>query len=168
MSPPSGTKRARYGTRQLIQKVFLDPANAAGLKTSELISRVQSASGAGSRIPGATIFQAARSLVKKKVLEAKRDGREFRFKMAAMLEPKSAPSPSEGQVSSAPLEAAGLGPVPVSAALSEEVRSPASLPVTSLPHRLDPGQMLVLKHDEKEIVTLTNVHGKAVIERHPL
>lgn len=168
MTPSSGTKRARYGTRRLIEQVFNDPSNSSGLKTSDLVLKVQSASGAGSKIPGPTIFQAARSLVKKKVLEAKRDGREFRFKLVGKPESAASPSLPDPSTSSAPTAIARPGQAPAPGLRLEEVQASASLPVTSLPHRLDPGQMLVLKHDETEIVTLTNVHGKAVIERHQL
>jgi len=166
MAPTSGTKKARYGTRALIEQVFQDPGNGTGLKTSELVLKVQSASGAGSKIPAPTIFQAARALVKKKILEAKRDGREFRFRLAAhegsngargQLEPRAASEPSGS------LASALIAPSP-----AEPEAVQGHLPVTSLPHRLDPGQMLVLKHDQNEIVTLTNVHGKPVIERHPV
>lgn len=162
MAPSADGKRSRYGTRQLIEQVFRDSANAAGLRTSELVLKVQSASGAGSKIPGPTIFQAARALVRKKVLEAKRDGREFRFRLAGKPEAAAATSGAPRS------DAAARAPSPVQVETAEEAPAPSSLPVTSLPHRLDPGQMLVLKHDEKEIVTLTNVHGRPVIERHAL
>lgn len=168
MAPPSASKRPRYGTRKLVEQVFRNTENAIGLKTSELVAKVQSASGEGSKIPGATIFQAARTLVKRKVLEAKRDGREFRFKLAAKIAPSAGePSPasvhgaSKSDAASAELMAGG---VPSSSA----VVVPAPAVGSSPAHCLDPGQMLVLRHDEKEVVILTNVHGKAVIERHPL
>lgn len=168
MAPPSGTKRERYGTRQLIEKVFLDPANAIGLKTSELVSKVQSASGAGAKIPAPTIFQAARALVKKKVLEAKRDGREFRFKLAGKQDAETAPVSMERPHPSPPAQPVTGGPSSIATTQEDPALPKESLPMTSSPHRLDPGQILVLKHDEKEVVTLTNLHGKPVIERHPL
>ena len=168
MAPPSGTKRERYGTRQLIEKVFLDPANAIGLKTSELVLKVQSTSGAGSKIPGPTIFQAARALVKKKVLEAKREGREFRFKLAEKQDTGAAPSSSEFSASSSPSPSEIPGPSAISTTHPDVILPREGLPGTSSPHRLDPGQILVLKHDEREVVTLTNVHGKVLIERHAL
>ncbi len=168
MAPPSGVKRPRYGTRQLIEQVFRDSGSATGLKTSELVSRVQSASGAGSKVPGPTIFQAARALVRGKVLEAERDGREFRFRLATPSGSSASEGPAEGPRAPSRSVATGQASSTVEPLRMEEVTVSASLPVSSLPHRLDPGQMLVLKHDEKEIVTLTNVHGKAVIERHPI
>lgn len=168
MTPPSESKRPRYGTRQLIEEIFRDPANAPGLKTSELVSKVQSASGAGSKIPGPTIFQAARALVRARVLEAKREGREFRFRLSgtqkAAADVGSTPSHSSESQADVTGPTGNLGGV----SRTDEAPPPVSLPVSSLPHRLDPGQMLVLKHDEKEIVTLTNVHGRPVIERHQL
>lgn len=168
MAPPSGVKRPRYGTRRLIEQVFRDSANASGLRTSELVTRVQSASGEGSKIPGPTIFQAARALVRSRVLDAERDGREFRFKLAG--KPVTTAMADSTEATSTPTRAEQPRPIsgPSEIPKADEVRTAGTLPVSSLPHRLDPGQMLVLKHDEKEIVTLTNVHGRAVIEKHPL
>ena len=77
MTPPAGSKRTRYGTRQLVEQVLRGPDSRDGLKTSELASKVQLL--ASKKIPSSTVFQAARSLVNKRVLEAKRDGREYRF-----------------------------------------------------------------------------------------
>jgi hypothetical protein len=168
MVSPSGTKRARYGTRQLIENVFQDAANSTGLKTSELVSKVQSGSGEGSKIPGPTIFQAARALVKKKILETSRDGREYKFKLAGKRGQESGPTLIDTTRVPMPASEAIQGSTVVPPYRSDEARPQGSLPVSSLPHRLDPGQMLVLKHDEKEIVTLTNLHGKPVVERHSL
>src|SRR5579871_2965374 len=168
MAPPSGTKRERYGTRQLIEKVFLDPANAIGLKTSELVSKVQAASGAGSKIPGPTIFQAARALVKKKVLEAKREGREFKFRLAGKQDAEPASSSIPSPRPSSPAQPMTGGPSSISTTQEDFAQPKESLTMPPLPHRLDPGEILVLKHDEREVVTITNLHGKPVIERHPL
>jgi hypothetical protein len=168
---PAGSKRARYGTKNFIKQVLANPDSKNGLKTSELVSKVQAI--AGKKIPGATVFQAAKSLVKEKVLGSKRDGREFRFMLAG-----SANVPPEPPAAT-PIIAKLTGPRetpseprPVGASLtSSELAIGGAVTPSGLaasPHKLDPGQVLVLRSDEKTIVTLTNVHGRPIVERHPV
>ena len=171
MSPSTNSKRARYGTRQFIEQAFRGANAKAGLKTSELTARVQEL--AGKSIPGPTIFQAARSLVRAKVLETRRDGREFRFSLAGTTAPESSRSPDP--VSTAAAVQSIVAPSEPNAAKADAPRigMPAELALAetggrsvALPHRLEPGQVLILKHDEDAIVTVSNVHGRPVVEKH--
>lgn len=180
MAPPSG-KRTRYGTKQLIRQVLENPDSTNGLKTSELVSKVQGI--AGKKIPAATVFQAAKSLVKGRTLSSRRDGREFRFAFASIKKSEpieitkaqtapemlaAPPSDLDTRISAA--QATIEGPAPASVSRSGGFKGSADeFSIGSpFPHKLDPGQMLVLAHDEKTVVTLTNVHGRPQIERHSL
>ncbi len=172
MVPPSG-KRPRYGTKPFIQQVLGKPEFKDGLRTKELAVQVNQIS--DKKIPLPTIFQAARSLVKAKTLAAKRDGREFRFTLTGASGSEQGPAISRPARSPEPVISTGAvdrieAPESLSRSggLMEAAASASSLPPSTLPHRLDPGQMLVLRHSETEIVTLTNLHGKPVIERHTI
>jgi hypothetical protein len=147
--PKASTTHARYGTKLLIQQA-LDGASG-GLPTRQLVTAVRKV--AGKFIPYNTVFQAAKSLVKAGTASSNRIGREYVF--SSIENHRRA---TEGSVdrTDEPTEAGsevGVGP---------------TQPVTTFPHKLDPGQVLVLSHDGKTVVTLSNVHGKAQIERHAL
>lgn len=172
MAARTSGKRARYGTRQLVERVFQEPSSKGGLKTGELVSKVQELT--DRKIPGPTIFQAARTLVKKKTLESVRDGREYRF---SLVRPMDAIAPSPGAITATLSGSAKgeqttgpAGPVSVGLGGTEPVIGGPVTPTSlvTLPQKLEPGQVLVLSIDGKTAVTLANVHGKAVVEHHAL
>jgi hypothetical protein len=140
----AGAKRARYGTSSLIKRALGDSSGSKGLATSELVARVQDL--AGKKIPKGTVFQAAKSLVRRGAIKAVRQGREFRFTL-------SVGAPTATAASSEPMSAG---------------TPEGALTAFTLPRTLDPGQVAILSHDGRTVVTLTNAHGKAQIERHPI
>lgn len=178
---PASSKRARYGTKKFIKQVLESPASKDGLKTSELVSKVQEL--AGKKIPSATVFQAAKSLVKERALASRRDGREFRFQVHAVEKAKETgfqvaeqarqaianlPPDAEVRLRAAKLALEGTASSELSKSGGFASRASEGVLGSSLPHKLDPGQVLVLGHDEKFVTTLTNVHGRPIVERHPI
>jgi hypothetical protein len=141
------SKRDRYGTKTLVEQALKGAPD--GLPTRKLVTTVRGS--AGNEIPYNTIFQAAKSLVKAGTATSERDGREYTFSLtkAAVTGVESPHARSELMEASEECACDCEG--------SEE---------PAFPQRLAPGEVLVLSHDGKSVVTLTNVHGKAQIERH--
>jgi hypothetical protein len=145
----ASTKRGRYGTKLIVERVL--GAAPSGLSTRQLVTEVRKIAGTG--IPYNTVFQAAKSLVKARTASSRRAGREYIF--SSIQEHAEAGEPSVDRTKELAESSDGTGSMP-------------SEPSVAFPHKLDPGQVLVLSHDGKSVVTLTNVHGKAQIERHPI
>lgn len=153
-TPPATA--VRHGTRALILKTF-DEAGGKKLSTATLVAGVRRLS--GTKTPEPTIRASLRTLLRKKVLQARRVGREKVYSLVAASSaspPKVAtPTPSRP-------------PAPQQAPVTEPQPYPTPTPPTgSLPHRLAVGEALVLHISETHVETATNVHGKVVLERHP-
>lgn len=139
--PPVNGKR--YGTRSLVLEVL--KASSAGLSTSEIVSKVRKSS--GTPIPEQSFRQVLRTLVRRKVVQSRRVGREKTYRI----------------INQAPMNAS---PVPTVGPKAPSV--PMVLGTTNLPpHKLAVGEVLVLHVGETHVETVSNVHGKVVLERHP-
>ena len=146
----------RHGTRALILKTF-DEAGSKKLSTAKLVEGVRHLS--GTKIPETTIRASLRTLLRQKVLQARRVGREKVYSLAAAA-PASPPKVAMPTVSETP--------TPQPAPVIEPQPYPAPTPPTpALPHKLAVGEALVLHIGETHVETATNVHGKVVLERHP-
>lgn len=149
--------RTRHGSRKLIVKVFEDPNTPRSLNTSEIFRRVQKAG--GSDIPEYSIRSALRTLVRRKVLKETRKGRE---KMYTVLAGGAAPKAPE-----MPVSPALSAPV---AEVVEVTEAVAAVPVATTPagpHKLAVGEALILHVEDDHVESVTNVHGRLVVERHP-
>ena len=155
-TPP--TSRVRHGTRALIMKTF-NEGDGKGKKfsTATLLESVRRLS--GTKIPEPTIRASLRTLLRQKVLQARRAGREKVYSLV----PASSPSPSKPATPTMS-EQPALLPAPVIEAQPYPVPTP---PGTALPHKLAVGEVLVLHVGESHVETVSNVHGKVVLERHP-
>jgi hypothetical protein len=118
---------------------------SAGMLTKDLQRKVASLT--GTKIPAYSIYQALRTLVKRKVVTATRMGRQFSYRLIG--------SPAE--------RAARSEPAPTA---SSRVTSLMVPPLALLPHKLAPGEVTILHIGETHIETATNEHGKLVLERH--
>ncbi|MCI4321083.1 MAG: hypothetical protein L3K18_01390 [Thermoplasmata archaeon] len=114
--------------------------------TKDLQRKVASLS--GTKIPAYSIYQALRTLVKRRVAAATRVGRQFSYRLTG---------------SPAPDRSARSDPAP---AASSRVTSLMVPPLALLPHKLAPGEVTILHIGETHIETATNEHGKLVLERH--
>ncbi len=145
----------------MILEVFGQAGAPQTMSTSTLFDRVSKA--AGGKIPEYSVRSALRTLVRRKVLKPRREGREKSYTFLGgsapiASAPKSARVPRK---SSAPLPGPGVPNPPF------PMPTPAESVVTASPHKLAVGEALVLHVGEKHIETVTNVHGKLVVERHP-
>ncbi len=146
----------RHGTRALILRTF-DEAKDKKLSTATLVAGVRRLS--GTKIPETTVRASLRTLLRQKVLQARRVGREKVYSPVAA----ATPTPPE-VVTPTVSETAAPQPAPV----IEPQPYPAPTPPTlALPHKLAVGEVLVLHIGETHVETATNVHGKVVLERHP-
>ena len=153
-TPP--TTGVRHGTRALILKTF-DEAGSKKLSTASLMEEVRRLS--GTKIPEPTIRASLRTLLRQKVLQARRAGREKVYSLvpANSASPSMAATPTVSET-----------PSPQPAPVIEPQPYPAPTPPTpALPHKLAVGEALVLHIGETHVETATNVHGKVVLERHP-
>jgi hypothetical protein len=155
--PP--VQRARHDTRAWILKAFDTAAKPEGLLTSEIKESVNRLS--GTRIPDFSVYSALRTMMKRKVVTARRRGRQFQFKLTGPSArsppaPRATPAPEAAPAKAAPAPPASTSPIAPSA---------AELPSPTL-HKLAPGEAVILHIGERHIETATNVHGKVVLERH--
>ena len=153
-TPP--TSGVRHGTRALILKTF-EEAESKKLSTATLVEGVRRLS--GTKIPEPTIRASLRTLLRQKVLQARRVGRE------KVYSPATASSASPPKVVT---PTASETPPPQPAPVIEPQPYPApTSPTPALPHKLAVGEALVLHIGDTHVETATNVHGKVVLERHP-
>ena len=153
-TPPATA--VRHGTRVLILKTF-DEAGSKKLSTASLMEEVRRLS--GTKIPEPTIRASLRRLLRQKVLQARRMGREKVYSLVSAA-PASPPKVATLTV--------GETPSPQPALVIEAQPYPAPTPpVAMLPHKLAVGEVLVLHVEESHVETVSNVHGKVVLERHP-
>ena len=107
----------------------------------------------GAKIPSYSVYQALRTLVKRRKLTSSRHGRELTF----------SPAGSSGGAARAPQARMDVEPMPKVAAPAE-----VTVPTTdfSLPHKLAPGEVSILHIGDEHVEAATNLHGKLVIEKH--
>ena len=146
--------RTRHGSRKLILKVFGSASESRPLTTSTIFSRV--ATLAGTKIPEYSVRSALRTLVRRKVLRERRDGREKTYALA------SAPTSGRPVIEKAPAPSSEPS-MPAEIAPEVEVGGPI---LPALPHKLAVGESLILSVGVDYVESVTNVHGKLVVERH--
>ncbi|MDG6970492.1 MAG: hypothetical protein JRN54_05220 [Nitrososphaerota archaeon] len=148
----------RHGTRALIMKTFNEgEGKGKKLSTATLVESVRRLS--GTRIPEPTIRASLRTLLRQRVLQARRVGREKVYSLV----PASSASPPRATT---PTATKPLTPqqTPVIEPQPYPIPTP---PATAFPHKLAVGEVLVLHVGEAHVETVSNVHGKVVLERHP-
>ena len=135
-------KRPRHGTRKWVLTVLQSPEAAGGILTADIQRQVDQASGA--KIPAYSVYQALRTLVKRKEARATRKGREYSYRLMS-AEPAT-PAPTIAETEAPALPVAGG---------------------SQLPHKIAPGEVTILEIGETHVETASNLHGKLVLQRHP-
>lgn len=147
MAPKRKTsKRTRHGTRSLVLKALEGSDASKEVRGAEIRSRVAKLS--GRKIPDYSIYQALRTLVRRKALTARRIGREYAYRVA-----------STSQRIASRARAAIPSPRSPAPPKSSEVSSPGI-------HKLALGEIVVIEVDAGYVETATNLHGQLVIQRH--
>jgi hypothetical protein len=144
---PRVTTRIRHNTRKWVLKALDTTEAAGGMLTKEIQRKVSALSGA--KIPPYSVYQALRTLVRRKIVAATRKGRQYSYRM---LGGKGMATPARAEATS------------VEAPRSTSLMIP---PLALLPHKLAPGEVTILTIDASHIETATNEHGKLVLQRHP-
>ena len=154
-APP--TSRVRHGTRALIMKTFNEgDGKGKKLSTATLVESVRRLS--GTKIPEPTIRASLRTLLRQKILQARRAGREKVYsRVPASLATPPKMATSAVNATPAPLQVPDIEPQPY------PIPPP---PEAALPHKLAVGEVLVLHVGESHVETVSNIHGKVVLERH--
>jgi hypothetical protein len=98
-----------------------------------------------------SVYNALRLLVGRGAIDVVRSGRQKTYSAAASGSSAPSPSSAGGRVAAPIAESPELGPV-----------------LSHFPHKLALGEILVLSIGSGEVLTATNLHGRLVLERHPV
>jgi hypothetical protein len=123
------------------------------LSTAQLSKRIRKAS--GKDFHKNSIYLALRKLVDRGAIQSVRNGQEKSYKIAG-----GSASSSSASMSTSPSAPSEINAVAVPSDLAP--------PGSALPHKLALGEILVLGMSDGQVLTATNLHGRLVVERHPL
>jgi len=155
---PKTASRKRHGTRKWVLEAVKSMGSSKGIRTVDIQSKVASLSGA--KIPAQSVYQALRTLVKRKVLSVQRKGRERIYRLLGGAAPKAS------RKTATPMPSPKPAPAPV---MPAPVATPPEATVveeTMVVHKLVPGEVAILEIGESHLEVASNVHGKLVVERH--
>jgi hypothetical protein len=157
--------REPRGAQKWILNEFGSESPGRRLSTSQITQRIERAS--KKSFHKNSIYKALRLLVNRRALEVARSGREKLYRLLGPI--RSAGSRAVTSVKSAArgrgsgARALGAGR-PIVDRLATDARAAAAM----LPHKLGLGEILVLSVGAREVLTATNLHGRLVLERHPV
>ena len=143
-------KRTEHGTRKWILKAIKSAGGTQPMRTAEIRKRVAQLN--GKRIPDHSLYQALRTLVRQKVVRARRVGREFSYHISA--EKQAAPATRPATRTAAPKVQSAR---PLSKPDAEAGREL---------HKLAMGDIVILKIGDTFVEVATNLNGRLVLERH--
>lgn len=159
-------KRTRHSARKWIIKALESADASVQMKTSEIQARASKL--AGEDLPGYSVYQALRTLVRREVVAVKREGRELTYQLKERMPAKRGrPSAASGMAPAASAPPAGA---PIVAAAAPPAPAPPAPAVTTtalaLVDTLSPGEIAILHIGETHVEAATNLHGKLVLEKH--
>lgn len=138
------------GAQKWILAELRSLGSGARLATSDIAKRIAKAS--QRKFHPNSVYHALRLLVRRGAIVATRSGHEKMYRI-------SGPTRAVTRGTSRSVAA-----TPVPASPDPGTSTPAAV----LPHKLALGEILVLSVTEGEVLTATNLHGRLVLERHPL
>jgi hypothetical protein len=146
----------RHDPRKWTLKALESATGGVPLSTSQILSKASALS--GNKIPYYSISQALRTLVRRRKLVVKRNGRELMYRLAT-----AAPVavPRRAKRTAPKVAPASEAPTP---AVSSEVA--LALPMPAVLHKIAPGEIALLHVSETHVEAATNVDGKLVLKRH--
>lgn len=154
-------KRARHGARRWILKALEPTVDGAAMRTSELMRRASQLS--GTKLPGYSVYQALRTLIKNKAVAARREGRELTYRLTSATRRRtSAPAATPPAPAVAPTPRPPVTPAPPAPSAPVTPTVPTAAPV----HTLAPGEVAILHIGESHVESATNVHGQLVLAKH--
>ncbi|MCI4329211.1 MAG: helix-turn-helix domain-containing protein [Thermoplasmata archaeon] len=145
--PPKGSKSPRGAQRWVLDELrALRPGDR--LSTAQIAKRIGKAS--KKSYHKNSVYNALRLMVRQGAIEVVRKGRQKTYRIPGARGNVDVRSP-------APKLATTPRPDVPAGALS-----------SILPHKLAVGDILVMHIGETDVLTATNLHGRLVLERHPL
>ena len=140
--------RAPRGAQKWVLAELRALAPGDRLSTAQIAKRVRKAS--GKSLHPNSIYNALRRLVKRGAIDAARAGhaKTYGVRGAGPARPRG-----NASVARASVELTKTDPFP---------------PAGAFPHKLALGEILVIRVGDGEVLTATNLHGRLVLERHPL
>jgi hypothetical protein len=150
MSKKSKASQKLRGAQKWIVEELRGLGPSVKISTSQIAKRISKAR--GKTFHKNSIYNALRILVQRGHVTMFRDGHEKFYRMSGGAPPAVAPVRS----TSAPPRAASAPAVDGAA------------PMGMLPHKLALGEILVVGIEGGEVITATNLHGRLVLERHPI
>jgi hypothetical protein len=160
------TRRSKSGRKlRGVQKWIMAEISALradeSLSTAQIAKRIKKAS--GKEFHKNSVYLALRKLVDNRSLQSVRQGQEKTYKLGK----SSSSSPAASMPSSG--RSTPSAPAPTSNALPSDLAASDSAGSTpALPHKLALGEILVLEVSDGQVLTATNLHGRLVMERHPV
>lgn len=155
----SAGRKLRGAQKWIVAELRGIPKGAT-LATANIASRIAKAS--GKKFHQNSVYNALRALVRRGEVVVTRKGVQKLYRIRDAVRPGPKPAAS----ASAP-----MAPVPTETAAASApagaMMGSSSAPST-FPHKLALGEVLVLEVASDGVVTATNLHGKVVIEKHPL
>ena len=152
MSPKqSKASRKIRGAQKWILDELRTLRPSVRLSTSEIAKKISKTR--GKSFHKNSIYNALRILVQRGHVVVVRDGHEkfYQASGAAMTSPSTGDSGSR-----------------IIARTSPSMSASSDVPTGMLPHKLALGEILVIGIDGREVITATNLHGRLVLERHPV
>ncbi|MHB8352566.1 MAG: hypothetical protein ACYDFT_07780 [Thermoplasmata archaeon] len=159
MAPPKKNKpKVRHDPRKWILHAFESVEGEAALSYSEILTKASSLS--GSEIPGYSVYQALRTLVRRGQLKARGSGRKRVYRVTP-TRPTAPPgqAPKDSRLGSKKT-ARSDAPAPVEPSTPWAPASPAGM------HKIAPGEIALLHVGETHVETATNIDGRLVLKRH--
>jgi len=150
------TRKPRGAQKWVLAELRALPAGAQ-LATAKIASRIAKAS--GKTFHKNSVYNALRALVNRGEISVVRKGVQKLYQVRTSLRPSARRSaaPSTPSIPAGATESAPQLPAP----------APTSS-VAALPHKLAVGEALVLDVSDNSVLTATNLHGRIVLERHPI
>ena len=149
----------RHDPRKWTLKALESAGTGASLSTSQILAKAATLS--GSKIPYYSISQALRTLVRRRKLAVKRNGRELVYRLS-----EGGPAPAARRTRKSAPRATATVPAPAAPAPPMGEVSLA-LPMPSVLHKIAPGEIALLHVSETHVEAATNIDGKLVLKRHP-
>jgi hypothetical protein len=131
------------------------------LSTAQITKRITKAS--GKDFHKNSVYLALRKLVERGAIKSVRIGQEKSYKISKSAGTSLANSASS-EMTTSTSSVASSTPAAEMAGIPSDVMTPAG----SLPHKLALGEILVLGYSDGQVLTATNLHGRLVMERHPV
>jgi hypothetical protein len=160
MSP----KRAKmskepHGAQKWILAELRTLGPSASLSTSKIAKRIAKSS--GKKFHKNSVYLALRQLAGRGDIEATRVGQEKTYRVAKGPDSSADLSPPAS-------DAAQVETSPQADHPGQGVPAGLGVQAAMLPHKLAVGEILVLSISDGHVLTATNLHGRFVLERHPL